>query len=177
MKTLLKMDKLIVHIKCGSETFDLDFSQRLNYKANNLPKFIFNKFGVKANYYQIVRNGNIHDINIDNIKLLADFKFMDDDILYINNPHAKATKSDMIGDISVNFMFDNTNVNVLINKQDNISDLYWMVKKETSFDDNFCLKYQGKILNRSDKITVFESGIVDGSTIKICGNLIYNNCN
>lgn len=166
------MGELLVTIKYGGAEKILNATNIMHVHIERFNNFIGDKFGVVVEYFQIIRNGVTIDVDLQNIYTLYDFCFENGDTLLINNPHAKARPCDMVGNISVNFDFQGMSVNVWIKKEHKISDLYNIIRKENTFKNNFCLKYQGEILSYFSGYTAFDYGINKGSTIEICGELI-----
>ena len=163
------MSELIITITCGNESIDLNITLKLKRNVRDLIHLISATFDVNVEYMQIVRDNKIFDVDLEKIYLLYDFRFENGDTLLVNNPHAKATKNDMVGDIPVNFKFQGMLVNIWTKKECRISELYDLVRNENAFNDNFCLKYDGDVLSHFSRYTLFESGIKKGDVIEICG--------
>lgn len=169
------MSELIITITCGDErSINLNITQKLKRNVGDLIHLISATFDVNVEYVQIVRDNKIFDIDLEKIYLLYDFRFKNGDTLLANNPHAKATKKDMVGDIPLNFEFQGMSVNIWTKKENRISELYDLVRNENAFNDNFCLKYNGEVLSHFSRFTVFERGIKKNDIIEIYGELNFN---
>lgn len=166
------MSDIFITVVCGDKQVNLDVTSKLDKYAYSLTNSIEKRFGVEVEYYQVLRDGMSRYVDVDCTTTLKDFGFLNGDILCVNNPHAKARPCDMVGKTHVVFHFEGVSARVEVLKENSIMHLYKLIYEEATFEDNFCLKYEGAILDRHSPLTIFQSGIKKGGVIEICGRVI-----
>lgn len=149
----------------------INISNKQHLLMFNFMNKIASHFHITIKTAQIFRNNECVDFDLDNVFYIRDCKFEDGDIFLINNPHIKATEKDRYGDINILIEWNDIKTNVKVKKENTTKQLYNLILNENVFKDNFCLEYDGRILDRFIKISLWDCGVYEGQTIKLHGEL------